>query len=229
MGYDISDYRDIHRPYGTMKDHDELIKGIHDRGMKYVLDLVVNHTSSEHEWFKESRKNKTNKYRDWYYWRPAKYDQDGKRTPPNNWEAYFGGSAWEWDETTQEYYFHLFAVEQPDLNWEHPPVVEAVHDIIRFWLDRGVDGFRMDVINFISKSVGLPDAPITKPGFLQSGVIHHSAGPRVHEFFAGMGKIMREYNAFTVGEMPGVQDVAELIKAVGQDRGELQMAFNFDM
>ncbi|KAL8243580.1 hypothetical protein R6Q59_009838 [Mikania micrantha] len=229
MGYDISDYKDIHRPYGTMADHDALIKGLHDRGMKYVLDLVVNHTSDQHEWFKQSRSSKENPYRDWYYWRPARYDADGNRMPPNNWEAAFSGSAWEWDETTQEYYLHLFAVEQPDLNWENPKVVEAVHDIVRFWLDRGVDGFRMDVINFISKTFGLPDAPVTRDGFLQVAIEHFSCGPRLHEFLKGLGSILQEYDAFSVGEMPGVTDTREIVKGVGGDRGELCMAFQFEL
>lgn len=229
MGYDISDYRDIDPLYGNMEDHDTLIKGLHDRGMKYVLDLVVNHSSDQHPWFQQSRSSKDNPYRDYYIWRPAKYDQDGNRVPPNNWESAFSGSAWEWDETTQEYYMHLFAKGQPDLNWENPKVVKEVHDIIRFWLDRGVDGFRMDVINFISKEPGLPDAEITKPGFLQHGTKYFACGPRLHEFLRGIGTILKEYDAFSVGEMPGVTDVNEILKGVGQDRGELAMAFNFDI
>lgn len=229
MGYDISDYKDIHRPYGTMADHDDLIKGLHDRGLKYVMDLVVNHTSDQHEWFQASRSSKDNPYRDWYFWRPPRYTEQGERIPPNNWESAFSGSAWEWDEHTQEYYLHLFAKEQPDLNWENPAVVEAVHNIIRFWLERGVDGFRMDVINFISKTPGLPDGAIQRPGFLQSGIEHFACGPRLHEFFQGIGKILQEYDAFSVGEMPGVTDTREILKAVGQDRGELAMAFQFEI
>lgn len=229
MGYDISNYEDVDPLYGNMADHDALIKGLHDRGMKYVLDLVVNHSSDQHPWFKQSRSSKDNPFRDWYIWRPAKYDEDGNRVPPNNWESAFSGSVWQWDEHTQEYYMHIFATGQPDLNWENPKVVDAVHKIIRFWLDRGVDGFRMDVINFISKEPGLPDGKITKPGFLQSGVEHFACGPRLHEFLQGIGKILREYDAFSVGEMPGVHDTREILKGVGQDRGELAMAFNFDI
>lgn len=229
MGYDISDYRDIDPLYGNMDDHDRMIKGLHERGLKYVMDLVVNHTSDQHEWFKQSRSSKDNPYRDWYFWRPARYDDQGNRIPPNNWEAAFSGSAWEWDETTQEYYLHIFAKEQPDLNWENPKVVEAVHEIIRFWLERGVDGFRMDVINFISKDPRLPDNRIWKPGFLQMGVEHFACGPRLHEFLQGIGKILQEYNAFSVGEMPGVTDTREILKGVGQDRGELAMAFQFEI
>ncbi|RMZ87272.1 hypothetical protein DV736_g5502, partial [Chaetothyriales sp. CBS 134916] len=229
MGYDISNYEDIYPPYGTMADHDALIRGLHDRGLKYVMDLVVNHTSDQHSWFQQSRSSKTNKYRNWYIWRPARHDpQTGQRIPPNNWESLFGGSAWSWDEMTQEFYLHLWAVEQPDLNWENPEVVQAVHDIIRFWLDRGVDGFRMDVINYISKAPGLPDAQVRKPGFLQKGTEHFACGPRLHEYLHGIGKILEEYNAFSVGEMPdaGIEDI---LKAVGSNRGELAMAFHFDI
>jgi glycosidase len=199
--------------------------------MRYVMDLVVNHTSDQHEWFQQSRSSKDNPFRDWYIWRPAKgVDENGKRIPPNNWASSFSGSAWEWDEATEEYYLHLFAKEQPDLNWENEKVVDAVHDIIRFWLDRGVDGFRMDVINFISKVPELPDAEVTVPGEeFQDGVKHYASGPRLHEFFRGIGKIMTERNAFSVGEMPGVYDPNEVLKTVGADRGELQMSFNFEM
>ncbi|KIW66174.1 hypothetical protein PV04_08375 [Phialophora macrospora] len=229
MGYDISDYRAIDSLYGTMEDHDDLIKGLHDRSLKYVMDLVVNHTSDQHEWFRQSRSSKDNPYRDWYFWRPPRYDADGNRVPPNNWESAFSGSAWTYDETTGEYYLHLFASAQPDLNWDNPAVRDAVHDLIRFWLNRGVDGFRMDVINFISKAPGLPDGTITKPGFLQSGIEHFACGPRLHEYLRGIGAILHEYDAFSVGEMPGVGDTKEILKAVGQDRGELAMAFQFDI
>jgi glycosidase len=206
-GYDISDYRAIDPIYGTMEDHDDLIKGLHDRGMKYVMDLVVNHTSDQHTWFQQSRSSKTNPYRDWYIWQPPKYDSNGHRQPPNNWESAFSGSVWEWDESTQEYYLHLFAVQQPDLNWENPSVRAAVHEMIRFWLNRGVDGFRMDVINFISKKPGFPDAEKQKDGFLQrfsrpSDLV--CCGPRLHEYLKGIGDIMLEFDAFSVGEMPGV-------------------------
>jgi glycosidase len=149
--------------------------------------------------------------------------------PPNNWESCFSGSAWTYDEATGEYYLHLFAAQQPDLNWENPAVVEAVHELMHFWLDKGVDGFRMDVINFISKTPGLPDAEVVRPGFLQSGLRHFACGPRLHEFLQGIGAILREYDAFSVGEMPGVTDTKEILKAVGQDRGELAMAFQFDI
>ncbi|KAH8689436.1 glycoside hydrolase family 13 protein [Talaromyces proteolyticus] len=229
MGYDVSDYKKIYPPYGTMADHDALIKGLHDRGMKYVMDLVVNHTSDQHPWFKASRSSKTSSYRDWYIWRPARrHAQTGERMPPNNWESFFSRSAWTWDETTQEYYLHLWASGQPDLNWENPQVVEAVHDVIRFWLNRGVDGFRMDVINYISKEPGLPNAKVRKPGFVQKAAEHFSCGPRLHEYLQDIGKILKEYDAFSVGEMPDAEP-EDILKAVGQERGELAMAFQFEI
>lgn len=152
MGYDISDYKDIDPKYGSLEDVDELIKGLHERGMKFMFDLVVNHTSDQHAWFLESRKSKESPRRDWYIWQPPKFDSDGNRQPPNNWLQLLGdaNSAWTWDETTQEYYLSLFTPEQPDLNWRNPDVREAVHDVQRFWLDRGASGFRMDVIYMIS-------------------------------------------------------------------------------
>ncbi|TQB75854.1 hypothetical protein MPDQ_001455 [Monascus purpureus] len=224
MGYDVSDYYAIHPPYGTMEDVDNLIKGLNARGMKYIMDLVVNHTSDQ------SRSSKENPYRDWYIWKPPRYDEHGNRQPPNNWIAAFEGSAWEYDEATDEYYLHLFAVEQPDLNWENPKVRAAVHDIMRYWLDKGVSGFRMDVINMISKDQSFPDAPITNPNSpWQHGAQFYCNGPRIHEFLQDLGKILKEYDAFSVGEMPNVYDPAEIVKCVGFDRGELAMAFQFEI
>ncbi|KAK9311294.1 glycoside hydrolase superfamily [Lipomyces starkeyi] len=230
MGYDISDYKDIHAPYGNVADVEKLIECLHSRGMKLVMDLVVNHTSDQHTWFQEAKKSKDNEFRDYYIWKKPKYDSNGQRVPPNNWAACWGGSAWEYDEASDEYYLHLFAPEQPDLNWEHPPVRAAVHDIIRFWLDKGVDGFRMDVINFISKVPGLPDASIrqTEREF-QPGDEHFACGPRLHEYLQDIGKILKEYNAFSVGEMPCVHDPKEILNAVGFDRQELNMIFHFEI
>ncbi|KAK6331250.1 hypothetical protein TWF696_003310 [Orbilia brochopaga] len=231
MGYDIADYRDIDPQYGTLEDTQQLIEELHKRGMKLVMDLVVNHSSSEHEWFKQSRSSKNSPYRSWYHWHPGKI-VNGKRAPPNNWLSYFGGSAWEWDEATEEYYLHIFAKEQPDLNWENPDVVEAVHDIMRFWLDRGVDGFRMDVINFISKAVGYPDASITNKDLhavYQDGSEHFANGPRLHEYLKGLGAILKKYNAFSVGEMPGIREPSEILKGVIFEREELNMIFHFDL
>ncbi|KAK7229855.1 hypothetical protein V2G26_002025 [Clonostachys chloroleuca] len=230
MGYDVADYRDIDPQYGTMADIERLIDGLHSRGLKFLMDLVVNHTSDQHQWFQESKSSRDNPYRDWYIWRKPKYDENGQRQPPNNWGSYFGGSAWEYDAASSEYYLHLFAKEQPDLNWEYPAVREAVHDIIRFWLDKGVDGFRMDVINFISKKDGLPDAQISIPtAKYQHGAEHYASGPRLHEYLQDIGKILKEYDAFSVGEMPSVDDPKEVIKSVGESRAELNMIFNFDI
>ena len=142
-GYDISDYRKIHPEFGTMDQFDELLRKLHDSGIKLIMDLVVNHTSDEHEWFKSSKSSLDNPYRDFYFWKKG---QNGN--PPNNWKAWFGGDAWDYDPTTDEYYLHLFTPKQPDLNWENPKVREEVYDIMKFWLDKGVDGFRMDVISF---------------------------------------------------------------------------------
>lgn len=148
MGYDISNYEGVHAPYGTLEDMDVLVRELHRRDMRLVLDLVVNHTSEEHAWFKESRSSKDNPKRNWYIWKPPRYAEDGTRLPPTNWRSHFSGSAWEWDETTQEYYLHLFAKEQPDLNWENEETRKAIYDsAMRFWLDRGVDGFRVDCVN----------------------------------------------------------------------------------
>lgn len=156
MGYDISDYEDIHAAYGTLQDCNHLIKEIHDRGMRVIFDLVINHTSDQHEWFKESRSSKTNPKRDWYIWRPARIDENGNRCRPNSWRSNFSIPAWTWDETTQEYYLHLFASEQPDLNWENEQCRNAIYDSsIKFWLERGVDGFRVGK-NRLSLAVSCP-------------------------------------------------------------------------
>ncbi|KAK2600227.1 hypothetical protein QQS21_005023 [Conoideocrella luteorostrata] len=224
MGYDISDYRVIDPPYGDISDVDLLRDKLHERGMKLVLDLVMNHTSDQHEWFKESRKSKDNPYRDWYIWKPPKYDADGNRCPPNNWQSHFQGSAWEYDEATDEYFLRLFCKEQPDLNWENPAVRKAAHDVMRFWLDRGADGFRIDVINFISKDQSFPDSNQQ----VLRGSEYYACGPRCHEYLKELGAILKEYDAFSVGEMPCVHDERELLKAVAADRGELSMIFHFE-
>ena len=160
MGYDISDYEDIDPQYGTLKDAELLIEECHKRGMRLLFDLVINHTSDQHAWFQESKSSKNNSKRDWYIWRPARI-VDGKREPPNNWRSYFGGSAWEWDETTEEYYLHLFVAGQPDLNWENPVTRNAVYDsAVTFWLEKGLDGFRIDTVNLYSKEEDLPNAQV---------------------------------------------------------------------
>lgn len=183
----------------------------------------------QHAWFQNALSSKDSPYRDFYIWRKPKVGPDGQRQPPNNWRAYFGGSAWEYHEATGEYYLHLFATEQPDLNWESPHLREEVHKIIRFWLDRGCSGFRMDVINFISKDQDFPDAAVTDPeSKWQNGSKYYGCGPRLHEWLKEIGAILNEYDAFSVGEMPEVNDTDEILKAVGADRGELCEIFNFE-
>jgi oligo-1,6-glucosidase len=176
-GYDISDYQDIMEEFGTLADWDEMLEEMHRREIKLVMDLVVNHTSDEHPWFVESRKSKDNPYRDYYIWRPGKNGRE-----PNNWESFFSGSAWQYDAATDEYYLHLFSKKQPDLNWENPKVREEVFAMMHWWLKRGIDGFRMDVINMISKVPGLPDAPVLNNTRYQFGGQHFLNGPRLREF-----------------------------------------------
>jgi oligo-1,6-glucosidase len=222
-GYDISDYRDIMDEFGTMADWEKLLEEVHKRGMKLIMDLVVNHSSDEHPWFIESRKSKDNPYRDYYIWRPGK---DGKE--PNNWESVFGGSAWEYDEATGEYYLHLFSKKQPDLNWENPKLRQEIYDMMKFWLDKGIDGFRMDVINFISKVPELPDAPNPEGKKYVSGAQYFINGPRIHEFLQEMNQeVLSKYDIMTVGEMPGVT-VEEAQLYTGEDRNELNMVFQFE-
>ena len=232
MGYDISNYEAVYAPYGTVADMENLINACHARGMRLILDLVVNHTSDEHAWFKESRSSKTNPKRDWYIWRPAKYDSNGKRMPPNNWRSFFSGSAWEWDEETQEYYLHLFAKQQPDLNWENPVTRRAIYDsAMEFWLKKGVDGFRIDTVNMYSKGSSLPDAPIIDPGIFEqpaSGLFCN--GPRMHEFLREMNtEVLNKYDTMTVGELPHTPDPAHVLRYVGAGDRQLDMVFQFDI
>ena len=220
-GYDISDYDDIDPSFGTLADVDRLIAGVHQRGMRIVMDLVVNHTSDEHAWFEESRSSKDNPKRDWYWWRPARdgFEPGTPGAEPNDWRAFFSGPAWEFDPRTGEYYLHLFSKKQPDLNWENPEVRAAVYAMMRRWLDRGVDGFRMDVINFISKRLDLPDGQMFR--FVANG-------PRVHEFLNEMNReALAGRNLITVGEMPGVT-VAQAEDYTDPARAELDMVFTFE-
>lgn len=217
-GYDISDYQDIMDEFGTMKDFDELLAAAHARGIKIVMDLVVNHTSDEHKWFMESRKSKENAYRDYYIWREGKDAQ----TPPNNWGSCFGGSAWQYDETTDMYYLHLFSKKQPDLNWDNPNVRKEVFDMMTWWCDKGIDGFRMDVISMISKTKEMPDG---KDGDFGPYCIH---GPNVHKYLQEMNeKVLSKYDIMTVGETSGV--TTELAQQyAGEDAHELNMVFQFE-
>ncbi|MEK0154661.1 alpha-glucosidase [Arthrobacter oryzae] len=230
-GYDISDYRDVDPLFGTLADLKELTDGLHARGMKLVMDLVVNHTSDEHPWFVESRSSKDNPKRDWYWWRPPRQSPvGGAGAEPNNWGSAFSGPAWEFDQATGEYYLHLFSRKQPDLNWENPEVRAAVYDMMNWWLDRGVDGFRMDVINFISKDTALPDGPRADGMLFGDGSRHFMSGPRIHEFlhemhlevFAGRDKPL-----LTVGEMPGVT-VEDAVLFTDPTRREVDMVFQFE-
>ncbi|MFJ7684238.1 glycoside hydrolase family 13 protein [Peribacillus butanolivorans] len=222
-GYDISDYRSIMTEFGTMSDFDRLLKAVHERGMKIMMDLVVNHTSDEHSWFKESRSSKDNPKRDYYIWRPGK---NGKE--PNNWESIFKGSAWKYDEATDEYYLHLFSKKQPDLNWEHPELREEIYSMMKWWLDKGVDGFRMDVINFLSKDQRYLDGDVRYGKQHGDGSPFFMNGPRIHEFLQEINqRVLSGYNLITVGEMPGVSpDEAQLF--TGKERGELHMVFQFE-
>jgi oligo-1,6-glucosidase len=219
-GYDIRDYRKVMKEFGTMADLDELLKGVKQRGMKLVLDLVVNHSSDEHRWFVESRKSKDNPYRDYYIWRPA---NDGHE--PNNWLSFFSGPAWKLDPATNEYYLHLFAEKQPDLNWDNPKVRTEVYDLMKFWLDKGVDGFRMDVIPFVSKPAGLPDIP---PEYMTRPQYFYTQGPHLHEYLQEMNRgVLSKYDVMTVGEAFGVT-VDQTPLLVDERRHELDMIFNFD-
>lgn len=232
MGYDISDYQKVYARYGTVKDVDDLVEACHSRGMKLILDLVVNHTSKEHEWFKESSSSKSNPKRDWYIWKPARYDEEGNRIPPTNWRSYFAGSTWTWDEETQEYYLHLYASDQPDLNWESKDCRQAIYEnTMRFWLDRGVDGFRVDTVNKYSKRTDFIDAEITDPKSpWQPAPEMWCNGPRIHEFLKEMNsEVLDQYDAFTVGELSNTPDPEGVLQYVGAKERELNMVFQFDM
>ncbi len=221
-GYDISDYKAIMDEFGTMDDFDELLVEAHKRGIKIVMDLVVNHTSDEHKWFVESRKSTDNPYRDYYIWREGKDSQ----TPPNNWGSCFSGSAWQYDETTSMYYLHLFSKKQPDLNWDNPKVRQEVFDMMTWWCDKGIDGFRMDVISMISKVPELPDGEIK--GLYGDYAPYAVNGPNVHRYLQEMNeKVLSKYDLMTVGETPEV--TTELAKQyAGEDTHELNMVFQFE-
>jgi oligo-1,6-glucosidase len=231
-GYDISDYQGIDPVFGTLADFDALLDATHRHGMKLVMDLVVNHTSDEHPWFVESRSSRDNPKRDWYWWQPPRYGMDPgvPGAEPTNWRSFFSGPTWELDEATGEYYLHLFSRKQPDLNWENPQVRQAVYAMMRWWLDRGVDGFRMDVINMISKDPTLPDGRSIDGGPLGDGSAHYICGPRIHEFLQEMHREVfagRDANLLTVGEMPGVT-VDEAVLFTDPARAEVDMVFQFE-
>lgn len=231
-GYDISDYQNIDPTFGTFDDFDQLVTQMHHRGMKLVMDLVVNHTSDEHPWFIDSASSVDSAKRDWYWWRKPhngfQGGQDGAE--PNNWGSFFSGSAWKYEENSNEYYLHLFSKKQPDLNWENAQVREAIYSMMRWWLDKGVDGFRMDVINLISKDPSLPDGEHSPGSKYGNGFPHYSYGPRIHEFLSEMHREVfasREGQLVTVGEMPGVT-IEQARRFTNSERRELNMVFQFE-
>ena len=218
-GYDIADYTDIAPEFGGMEAFKKVLEGAHARDMKIVMDLVVNHTSDEHEWFRKSRQ-RIEPYTDYYIWRPAK--PDGKL--PNNWDSFFEGKAWQWDEVRQEYYLHLFAVKQPDLNMDNPLVREEVKKILRFWLDMGVDGFREDVITYISKREGLPDDHIMPAS---KGMTHYNHGPHIHEYLTEFKEeVLDHYDCFTIAEAPLVSP-KKALDYIDEEKGQIDMMIQF--
>ena len=220
-GYDVSDYRDIMDEFGVMQDFDRLLEGVHARGMRILMDLVANHSSDEHTWFQEARKSKHNPYRDYYFWKPSP-----NGTPPTNWQSFFGGSTWEFNEATQDYYLHLFTKKQPDLNWENPQVRKEIYDIIKFWFDKGVDGFRMDVISLISKRLEFND--VDTANYAKVIENQYANGPRIHEYLQEMNaEVLSKYDIMTVGEGPGIH-LGNALDYVAEDRRELNMIFHFD-
>ena len=214
-GYDVSDYRNIHPDYGDLDQFKKVLDKAHEMGLLVIMDLVVNHTSDEHRWFRESRKSRHGKYADYYIWRDK----------PNNWDSLFDGKAWEYDDVRGQYYLHLFAKKQPDLNMDNPDVRGEVEDIMRFWLEMGVDGFREDVINFISKQEGLPDDNPVLPA--AKGMVFYKDGPHIREYLSQFRKVAREYGAFQIGEMPmtGLKQATAYL--TGEDK-VLDMIFNFE-
>ena len=228
-GYDVSNYEEVYPPYGTLADMQTLIHETHARGMRLIVDLVVNHTSDQHAWFQASRSSKQDPKRDWYIWRPARYE-NGSRLPPNNWRSMFCGSAWSWDEATEEYYLHLFAHEQPDLNWESPDARQAIYrSAMEFWLQRGVDGFRIDCVNMYSKG-DLPDAPVTETNSsLQHAGLTFCNGPRMGEYLDEMSRVLAKYDTMTVGECPFTPDRDQVLSYVRESNKRLDMVFQFDV
>ncbi|PAE32510.1 glycoside hydrolase family 13 protein [Bacillus sp. 7884-1] len=223
-GYDIRNYQTIFNQYGTMEDFDQLLNEMHQRDMKLVMDLVVNHTSDEHQWFVESKISKDNPYRDYYIWRDGK--ENGE--PPTNWGSIFSGSAWQYDEETKQYYLHLFATKQPDLNWENPKLRSDIYDMMKFWLDKGIDGFRMDVINFISKDPSYPDGIVAEGQLYGDSGPYFVNGPRIHEFLKEMNtEVISNYNVLTVGEMPGASPEDAMVYTDPENK-ELNMVFTFE-
>lgn len=223
-GYDISDYRAIMDEFGTMEDFDEMLKGMHERGIKFVMDVVVNHSSDEHEWFRQSRSSRDNPYRDYYHWWPA---ENGK--PPYRW-SYFDaeGNAWQYDSLTDAYYLHYFAEKQPDLKWENPKVRQEVYDIMKFWAEKGVDGFRLDAFQFVAKDTTFPKLPEGYEEDVRNVIKYYGMGPNLHDYLREMNReVLSQYDVFAVSEGAGssFEDAHNLVDA---DRNELQMAYHFE-
>lgn len=223
-GYDISDYQDIMDEFGTMEDFDQLLDGVHQRGMKLILDLVVNHTSDEHPWFIESKSSKDNPKRDWYIWKDPKADG----SEPNNWESIFNGSTWEYDKTTGQYYFHLFSKKQPDLNWENKDVKAAVFNMMNWWFEKGIDGFRVDAITHIKKTFEAGDLPVPEGKTYTPAFDVDMNQPGIHDWLQEMkDESLSHYDIMTVGEANGVNpDNAD--EWVGEDKGKFNMIFQFE-
>ncbi|WP_391118236.1 glycoside hydrolase family 13 protein [Psychrobacillus sp. L3] len=222
-GYDIRDYQVIMQEFGTMKDFEQLIEEAKLRGIRIVMDLVVNHTSDEHAWFVESRSSKNSKYRDYYIWRDSKDEH-----PPNNWGSIFSGSAWEKEDATNSYYLHLFSKKQPDLNWEHEPLRNDIFNMMTYWLEKGIGGFRMDVINFISKDPQLPDGEMQSEQLFGDGSPYFINGPKIHTYLREMNeKVLRHYDVLTVGEMPGATPEDARIYT-NPNNDEVDMVFTFE-
>ena len=222
-GYDISGYREIMKELGTMQDFDCLLARAHSYGIRIIMDLVVNHTSDEHPWFVESRKSQDSPYRDFYIWRDGKEENGGR---PNNWDSVFGGSAWKYDPETDQYYLHLFSAKQPDLNWENESVRKQIYEMMAWWCQKGIDGFRMDVINMLSKDQSFPDIGVTAGGY--GSPVPYVDGPRIHEFLKEMhSEVLAKYDLMAVGETPGVT-VEEARRYTNPDSHELNMVFQFE-
>ena len=222
-GYDISDYQEIMRDFGTMEDFDRLLYEVHARDMKLILDLVINHTSDEHSWFVESRKSKDNEFRDWYIWKDGKGDKE-----PNNWASIFEGSAWEYDATTNQYYMHVFSRKQPDLNWENENMRQAIYNMVNWWLDKGIDGFRVDAISHIKKSFDKGDLPgADKLGYAESFEGHMNQ-PGIQEYLQELKEnTFDKYDIMTVGEANGVT-IEDSDEWVGEENGKFNMVFQFE-
>jgi len=223
-GYDISDYRAIMKEFGSMEDFDELLEGLHQRGIKFIMDVVVNHSSDEHEWFQQSRSSRNNPYRDYYHWWPAE-----KGKPNHRWSFFDENSdAWKYDEQTDAYYLHYFSQKQPDLNWENPKVRQEVYDIMKFWAEKGVDGFRLDAFQYVSKDITFPPFPEGYDVDVPSVIEYHGMGPHIHSYLKEMNEqVLSKYDVFAVSEGVGstLQDAHDL---VDKDRNELQMAYHFE-